>query len=365
MGWLALSIRETARAQTEGVPRDPFAVIPETPAQSTVAFRGNVPAFDDAVEYLLKDIHADDDFVGIYAGGCAISALADSAGSFHWYSSDSFFVDYSLWLANGRAIKSFYAGRDWQQNEFLESVETARSNLEFLKRPVRTLKTGAYRVFLAPSANRELLSILSWGALSEDALQRSESPLCAVRRGEKSFSPLFSLKENFLLGLTPRFCSQGELSAETVTLIEKGHLVQALCSARTAKEFGVVGNGASSEALRTPEMGNGTLLMKEALNSLGTGLYISDLHYLNWSDRIHGRVTGMTRYGCLWVENGVPVGPIQDMRFDETIFRCFGSQLEAVTSEMKIYPETSTYHKRALGGCRVPGILLSEFNFTL
>ena len=29
-----------------------------------------------------------------------------------------------------------------------------------------------------------------------------------------------------------------------------------------------------------------------------------NLHYLNWSDNIGGRITGMTRYACFWVENG-------------------------------------------------------------
>jgi predicted Zn-dependent protease len=207
--------------------------------------------------------------------------------------------------------------------------------------------------------------MFSWGALSEGALQRNDSPLCAVRRGEKQFSKLFSLRENYGLGMAPRFTGEGELSPEVVPLIENGQFVQALCSARTAKEYGVASNGSSSESLRTPDVGTGQLPIDNCLKELGTGLYLSDLHYLNWSDMIHGRVTGMTRYGCIWVENGEPVGPIQDMRFDETIFRAFGSELLALTRETEIVPETSTYVRRALGGVRVPGMLIERFNFTL
>jgi predicted Zn-dependent protease len=40
------------------------------------------------------------------------------------------------------------------------------------------------------------------------------------------------------------------------------------------------------------------------LKTLGTGVYISDLHYLNYSDRQACRMTGMTRFACLWVEDG-------------------------------------------------------------
>lgn len=141
--------------------------------------------------------------------------------------------------------------------------------------------------------------------------------------------------------------------------------MQGLVSARTEKEFGVKSNGAGSESLRSPDLEAGQLKSDDAFQAIGTGLYLSDLHYLNWSDMIQGRVTGMTRYACLWVEDGRPVGPIQDMRFDETLFRCFGSELEDLTTETAIIPETSTYGHRALGGARVPGLLLKNFQFTL
>ncbi|MFZ9520485.1 MAG: TldD/PmbA family protein [Silvanigrellaceae bacterium] len=354
-----------ARRQAGGAPQDPYVSIPKHSSRSHVSHAGAVPSSSEIVENLLSNLKKEDDLVGFYAGGKTISALADSAGTDHWFSSDSFFVDYSLWLPNGRAIKSGYAGREWNQSEFLRTLAAARKNLQILERPVRTLKPGSHRVFLAPSATSELLNMFSWGAVSEGALQRNESPLCHVRRGEKSFSPLFSLRENYGLGFAPRFSGDGELAPEELDIFKNGDFVQALCSERTAREYGVSGNGSSSESLRTPEMGVGELATDGALAALGTGLYLSDLHYLNWSDMIQGRVTGMTRYGCVWVENGVPVGPIRDMRFDETIFRCFGSKLEAVTREAQIIPETSTYGKRAMGGARVPGVLINQFEFTL
>jgi predicted Zn-dependent protease len=362
---LAKRVLATCRERIAGVPADPFAHFPKEKITSHTEFQGEILQPGVAVEALLGKRRAEEDLVGIYAGGTTVSALADSAGSRHWFSGESFFVDYSLWLANGRAVKSSYAGRHWKQDEYEFSLQKAARDLAVLKRPQRTLKPGNYRVFLAPSATSELINMFSWGALSESALQRKESPLCAVRAGEKSFSPHFSLRENYGLGFAPRFSDDGELAAESIALFESGRFVQALVSARTQKEFGVTSNGSGSERLRTPEMGTGTLALKDAFKELGTGLYLSDLHYLNWSDMIQGRITGMTRYGCLWVENGEAVGPIQDMRFDETLFRCFGSELSAVTQEAEVIPETSTYGRRALGGAKIPGVLLNSFQFTL
>lgn len=353
------------REKALGTPPDPYLNLPLQKSSSTESHTGNLLEPEQVGEAILGQLFPSDDLVGIYAGGPMISAMADSAGARHWFASESFFVDYSLWLESGRAVKASYAGRSWNQNDFEDSLRAARDNLNFLKNPQRTLRPGSYRAYLAPSATSELLNMLSWGAVSEGAIQRKESPLCALRTGEKNFSTKFSLIENFALGFTPRFSDDGELAPESIALFDDGRFVQALVSARTQKEFGVASNGAGSERLRTPDMGTGQLDQADIFRAIGTGLYLSDLHYLNWSDIIQGRVTGMTRYGCLWVENGEPVGPIQDMRFDESLFHCFGSELSEITREAHVIPETSTYGRRAFGGARVPGILLNNFQFTL
>jgi predicted Zn-dependent protease len=73
----------------------------------------------------------------------------------------------------------------------------------------------------------------------------------------------------------------------------------------------------------------------------------------------------MTRYGCFWVENGQIVSPIQDMRFDETLYKFFGQSLEALGEKSEPVPHISSYGERSLGGSLVPGMLLNSFTFTL
>jgi len=100
------------------------------------------------------------------------------------------------------------------------------------------------------------------------------------------------------------------------------------------------------------------------LQSIGEGLYISNLHYLNWSDLQHGRITGMTRYGCFWVENGEIVSPIHDIRFDETLYHFWGDPLEGLSERVELVPHTSSYGERSLGGISAPGMLVNDFTFT-
>jgi predicted Zn-dependent protease len=139
-----------------------------------------------------------------------------------------------------------------------------------------------------------------------------------------------------------------------------------LISSRTAQEYGVMSNGADSgEGFRSPEMGTGELEEAYILSALNTGIYVSNLHYLNWSDLLNARITGMTRYACFWVENGEIIAPIKDLRFDESLYRVFGTELEAVTRTADITMKTDTYLQRSLGGSKVPGVLVRDFRFTL
>ena len=109
----------------------------------------------------------------------------------------------------------------------------------------------------------------------------------------------------------------------------------------------------------------GNLKEKDVLEKIDTGLYLGNLHYLNWSDNIGGRITGMTRYACFWVENGEVVAPIENMRFDDSIYNFFGNNLEAVTDKSQLIPTVQTYDGREFGGVSCPGILLKSFELTL
>ena len=117
--------------------------------------------------------------------------------------------------------------------------------------------------------------------------------------------------------------------------------------------------------MRSPEFGAGGLRNDDILQQLDTGLYLSNLHYLNWSDRSGGRITGMTRYACFWVENGELVAPIENLRFDDSIYDFLGANLIDLTEFREFVPDTGTYSKRSLGGILNPGMLIDQFTFTL
>ncbi len=92
---------------------------------------------------------------------------------------------------------------------------------------------------------------------------------------------------------------------------------------------------------------------------------MGNLHYLNYSDRPAARITGMTRFATFWVEDGRIVAPVDVLRFDDTLFRMLGANLEALTAETELLLASDTYRERQLASMRLPGALLSELAFTL
>ncbi len=225
---------------------------------------------------------------------------------------------------------------------------------------------GQYKTYFAPAAVADLLMMLSWGAVSEADIQQGNSALAALAHQDKQLSPAFNLKENFQRGLVPRFNELGEMAAPELSVIEQGILVNTLVNSRTAKEYEKIPNGANgSETLRAPEVSPGNLTPEQIMANLDTGLYVSNLHYLNWSDRPTGRITGMTRYACFWVENGEIMAPIENLRFDESLYRFWGENLVDLTTFQEFIPEVGTYEGRQLGGSLVPGMLVNDFTYTL
>jgi predicted Zn-dependent protease len=363
--WMqALDALAALRRDVPQLPIDPFEVLPSGSATSLETHPGKVPAPKYAADLILSPV-VDLDFTGLYAGGQLMRGYADSAGQYHWFSTDSFTLDYSLFTTDGQAVKGTYAGRHWQPDRYLEQLNEAKQQLTRLSQPPKSVAKGAYRTYFAPAALAELVGMM-WGSFSEAALRRGGSALGLLNSGEKALSPLFTVTENFSHGLVPRFNHLGEVAPAELPLIVNGRLVNTLVNSRTAKEYGAIANGADDwESLRSPEITPGTLTSAQILPTLGTGLYVSNLHYLNWSDRPNGRVTGMTRYACFWVEDGAIVAPIENLRFDDSIYRCFGEQLVALTDTAVVIPEVGTYDHRSLGGMWVPGAIVDDFVYTL
>lgn len=359
-----LELLAQCRAELKVLPPDPHQVPMENHGSSDETFRGQLLAPEAVVDAIVGPAQGCD-MAGLYAAGSIVRANRNSKNQRHWFATQTFFMDYSLYNGS-RAVKGSYAGTHWEPAQWAANLAHSKHLLQLMDKPLLTVQPGQYRTYLAPRALSDLVGMMGWNALSGSAWKQGRSPFKKLAEKEAKLSSLLNVTENFGLGLTPRFNSLGEVSETAVPLIAKGELATLLVSSRSSREFGLTANGANeSEAPRALDVAPGSLEEKDILKALGTGLYLSNLHYLNWSDPVSARVTGMTRYACFWVEDGEIVGPIKDMRWDESLYDALGDKLLALTAHTAIDPAVDTYYQRALGGSRTPGALIENFTFTL
>jgi predicted Zn-dependent protease len=355
----------TVLALLPQVPEDPHLLLSEEVHPTVQSTPTDIPSAQAVVQAVCEEGKGTD-LVGIYAGGTLWRAFANHHGQRNWFDSGSLLLDYSLVHSADKAVKSSIGGTSWDRAELASSVSVAKQQLVALDTPSRTVEPGSYRAWLAPAAVAELLELMSMDGFSERAHQMGASCLQRVASGEASMDPRVRLTEDTAGGLGPAFQSAGFVKPDHVVLVADGKLAGKLVSPRSSAEYGVDANGASAgESPSSLVMAPGELATEEALTALGTGIWVSNLWYLNYSDRNSARVTGMTRFATFWVEDGKIVAPLSVMRFDASLLKLFGEDLEAIGAEIAFLPSASTYGSRSTDSIRVPGMLVKALPFTL
>lgn len=356
---------DTLRVAVVDVPEDPFLLV-ETQPHATVNERtGRIPDPSQVIDAVLAAGRGLD-LVGFYAGGPIERGFSSSTGVRHWHAVENFSFGWCLYHDRDKAVKTTYAGDAWSAAAFESKMRFAREQLALLGEKPRELAPGGYRAFLSPAAMTELLGMLSWAGFGLKSRNTKQTALIRMAEQGAAFSPLVTLRENIAEGLATSFQGEGFVRPASVPLIDGGRLATPLVSPRSAREYGVATNGANAE--ETPEaldLAGGALPEQDALRALGTGLYIGNLWYLNFSDRATCRLTGMTRFASFWVEDGRIRAPLNVMRFDDTAYRLLGDNLEALTRERDLVPESDTYQERSTLSVRTPGALVREMALTL
>jgi predicted Zn-dependent protease len=352
------------REELARLPADPWLLVAERPASTSTVRRGRLAAAEEITQQVVAGA-AGRDLVGFLASGTMYRGFANSFGQRNWHEVDGFNLEWSLFLENGKAVKTGYAGFDWDPTIFAAKLAAAAGELALLALPPRTLEPGEHRAYLGPRALDELVGLLCWGGFSARARATKQSPLLRMEHGA-TLSPKLTLTENTAAGVAPGFQHDGFVKPAAVTLIANGRLGDALVSPRSAKEYGLETNAANArESPESLDMAGGGLEPGEALAALDTGLSIDNLWYLNFSDRPAGRITGMTRFATFWVEGGRIVAPVGPMRFDDTVYRMLGDNLIDLTRSRELLPDPSTYEQRSTASPRLPGALLGALRFTL
>lgn len=353
------------RGRLASIPDDPYLLYSTNVRSSELEGVDTLPDKQTVLE-AIATAGAGRDMVGIYAAGEIERGFANSLGQKNYSQSYSFDLDWSFYRTADKAVKTSYAGFEWDSEAFNTKVADASRQLEVLSREPKTIEPGKYRVYLSPAAVNEFICILCWGGFGLKARETKFTPLLKMVAEGATLSDKFTILENTAGGIGPNFQSVGFIKPSEITLIDSGKLGDCLVSPRSAMEYGVDTNAAADHEMPDSfDVSPGQIARDDVLGELDTGVYVSQLWYLNFSDRPAGRITGMTRFATFWVEGGQVVAPLNVMRFDETPYNVLGENLIGLTSERDFIPDPTSYSERSTQSARVPGALVKDFNFTL
>jgi PmbA protein len=231
-------------------------------------------------------------------------------------------------------------------------------------RDPRELAPGAYPVVLEPAAVATMVQFLGWLGFGAKAYDEERSFLVG-RLGQRVCSPLVTIVDDALAPDTigVGFDFEG-VPKRRVTLIDEGVAASLVYDFRAARQHDVEPTG---HGLPAPSA-EGAYPMHLAMLPGGTpqaklvagmerGLLVTRFHYTNLVNLMETTITGMTRDGTFWVEDGRVRGAVRNLRFTQSI-------LEALSAVRAVGAETELASEDGYGAARAPALAIDRFNFS-
>ncbi|MBI2815684.1 MAG: TldD/PmbA family protein [Acidobacteria bacterium] len=226
----------------------------------------------------------------------------------------------------------------------------------------KDLEPGKYVTILEPAAVLDLVGFMFFD-FSGQAVRDKRSFL-TDRVGEKLFGSNIDIRDDVYHPLQsgPPFDGEG-VRRKQVTLVEHGVVKSLTYARKTAKAMGTEPTGHGfplpnewGEAPMNIVFEGGKTSVNDMISSTDRGVLVTRVWYIREVDPYRKILTGMTRDGTFYVENGKVKHGIRNFRFNESLI----DMLNCVESMGE--PERASGEESA--PMIVPALKLSSFNFT-
>ena len=180
----------------------------------------------------------------------------------------------------------------------------------------RDLVPGAYPVILEPAAAAEYLTFLLW---SYNAKPADEGRSCMTGKAGTAIAA-----SNVTLSSDPArpgcdtvpFCGDG-LPAPKATWIDKGVASRLVTSRFWGQKTGKPVTGQPTNLI----LEGGTTPLESMIRNTERGVLVTRFWYIRFVDPMTLLLTGMTRDGLFWIENGKIAHGLRNMRFNDSPLR--------------------------------------------
>jgi predicted Zn-dependent protease len=248
----------------------------------------------------------------------------------------------------------------WMELEPLELAERAAQKAISSRGP-REVEPGRYTVILEPSA---MLDLLGFMILDFSGQAVNEQRSCFTGRvGKKVFGANISLRDDVFHPLQTGAAFDGEgIPRQRVMIVEKGEVKNLVYSRQTAHKLGVqpTGHGFAlpneyAEAPLNIVMDGDRSSVDDMIKSTERGLLVTRFWYIREVDHYKKILTGMTRDGTFWIEDGEVRQGAKNLRFNQSLVDMLG-QVEMLGSPQRTAGEESFEMV-------VPAAKIRDFNF--
>jgi predicted Zn-dependent protease len=291
---------------------------------------------------------------GTLSTNAAISAIGNSNGLLV---SDRYTeADFSF-TARRNSGSSWQNRTAWRLDDLpIEQITAQTIDRALASIQPREIQPGDYTVVFDPAATSSLIPWLCWN-LDARAADEGRSFMSRFDKnglpagnlvGEPLFNPLVQIQRNPAHPLlqTRRFFNDG-LSNSYLDIVKDG-IPQTLSYSRYwAQQQNKLPTGVFYPIV----MEGGEQTLEELIAQTERGILVSRAWYVRYVNPRTLEVTGMTRDGTFWIENGKVAYPIKNLRFNQSLPK----MLENVEALSEVY---------RFGDTVVPGMKVKNFHFS-
>lgn len=309
---------------------------------------------------------------GVFSSGESFEGIFNSRGLSNWHTQTSAEVSITM-LAEDSSGWQKASSPDVANLDPLRLAEIAAKKAVDSAHP-RELPAGKYTVILEPAAVLDIVGFMFWDYSGMAILdQRS---FLTGRIGQKLFGENISIWDDVAHPLQAGSPFDGEgILRQRVGLVESGVVRRVVYARATAERMkrseyrdSVGPIAATGHGFPLPnEMGEMPVnivfaaagdpqTVEQMIAATERGVLVTRLWYIREVEPFEKMLTGMTRDGTFYVENGRVQGGVRNFRFNESLIHML-SNVEAMSVPLRSCGEESF-------DMVVPAMKVREFNFT-
>jgi len=249
----------------------------------------------------------------------------------------------------------------------ITKLDTKRISHEAIRKALegggaQTIDPGTYTVILEPQAVADILGNLGF-AFDARSAEEGRSPYSApggkTRLGEKIFDERISIySDPWNPELPGSQSAQGGLPAQKIYMVRNGVLENLVYSRFWAKQKG---KEPTPGPVNTIMETSTTSTIPEMIAATKRGVLISRFWYIRGTDPRTASLTGLTRDGVWFIENGKIQYPVKNFRFNQSIVQMLApGNVEMIGVSERVGGSEGGGANASL----LPALKLKSFNFT-